>query len=391
MMSSMKSSIVALVVLGSLWASAASAHPEGVTLTSIWVAQEGVRLEIVIPDRFFARDGAGGAFDSSPDGQAGLAGRVEAGLTLEADRKDCPLRREAAAWRLPDIGSHRYVLEFDCSASAAQLVLRDRLAAAATQSGHENFVKASVSGIERTAILTPAEPHFVLPVGEMLRESGTSLAASLPRDEVLSPDPIGFIMLGAEHILQGIDHVLFLVGLFLIAMPWRRLLGIVTAFTVGHSVTLGLSVLGIYSPTPWIAESVIALSIVYLAIENLLTLRHQSSEQQLAVGTRDDATRTSRAARTRWAIAGGFGLIHGFGFSYVLRDLGLPADSALTSLAGFNLGVELGQLVVVAILLPALFVAWRQISYRGVSIAGSLSIGLIGCWWLVERTMLSAG
>jgi hypothetical protein len=209
---------------------------------------------------------------------------------------------------------------------------------------------------------------------------------------------MGFVVLGVEHILAGIDHVLFLVGLFLIPMAWRRLLGIVTAFTLGHSVTLGLSALGVYSPTPWIAESVIALSIVYLAAENLLSLRRSSSDENASVPEvsvepttwtpRGLAGADTRAAGRRWAIAGGFGLIHGFGFSYVLRDLGLPADSVLASLAGFNVGVELGQLVVVGLLVPALVLVWRVLAFRPISAFGSLAIGLVGCWWVVERTLL---
>jgi hypothetical protein len=374
--------VVSCAVLG---VGSAAAHPEGVTLSSLWVAEEGVRLEIVLPDRVLARDPA--VADATADGPSPFLARVEQAFGVRADGEPCPRRAAPEVWRLPDIDARRYVLEFACPATASRLRVRDGLAAATSDAGHENFLRASVAGVERSVVLTPARPELELPLAEILGQPGRRLAPRWPRQAILTPGPLGFLVLGVEHILAGLDHVLFLVGLFLVAMPGRRILGIVTAFTVGHSLTLGLSALGLYSPTPWIAESAIALSIVYLAVENLRALRRSSRAE--VVGARPAGSwGGARPVRHRWVAAGLFGLVHGFGFSYVLRDLGLPEGSRLASLAGFNLGVEIGQLVVVALLVPLLAWTWRRLAYAPVAALGSAALGLIGGWWVVERTLL---
>ena len=174
--------------------------------------------------------------------------------------------------------------------------------------------------------------------------------------------------------------MVFLVALFLIGMSLSALFAVVTAFTVGHSVTLGLSTLGLYSPEVWIAESVIAVSIVYLGLENLYALLRRDPDRS--------ETERRRLTRRRWAVAGLFGLIHGFGFSYVIRDLGLPEEAQVRSLMGFNLGVEIGQLLIVATLVPVLAWLWGKLGQRAVSIPLSLIILGLGGFWLVERTLL---
>jgi hypothetical protein len=186
-----------------------------------------------------------------------------------------------------------------------------------------------------------------------------------------------FLRLGAEHIFQGSDHIAFLIGVLLLGGSFRQLVGIVTAFTVAHSVTLALATLGWVVPPPRLIEPLIALSIVAVGVENLLCLRAPLS-----------AERVRAAIRHRWRLTFGFGLVHGFGFAGALRALELPRALLAPSLLTFNLGVELGQLVIVALVWPLL--RWLR-GVRGTWPGGirwaSAGVAALGVYWLLERVM----
>jgi hypothetical protein len=185
---------------------------------------------------------------------------------------------------------------------------------------------------------------------------------------------------GIWHIWLGFDHILFLLSLLLPAVLVRRdgewqaaadfkgsfwdVARIVTAFTVAHSITLTLAALGLVSlPSRWV-ESAIALSVVLAALNNVFPI----------------------VERGRWIAAFAFGLLHGFGFAGALQDLGLPAGSLALSLAGFNIGVELGQLAIVAAFLPVAFALRSTWAYRRLVLAGgSTVIVAIAGVWLAER------
>lgn len=181
-----------------------------------------------------------------------------------------------------------------------------------------------------------------------------------------------FIPAGIEHILIGPDHLLFLVGLLLLGGPVRRLAVVVSMFTLAHSVTLSLAALSILSPPARIIEPAIALSIVYVGADNL-TVR----------GGRD----------VRAWIAFAFGLIHGFGFANVLREMDLPRLALGSSLFGFNLGVELGQLLVVVVV--AALLQWirsrSERAGRRLVQAGSIGVIVAGVYWFVERVFFPGG
>ncbi len=185
---------------------------------------------------------------------------------------------------------------------------------------------------------------------------------------------------GVQHIWVGYDHILFLLALLLPAVllwgatGWRPadsfrqafldVLRVVTAFTVAHSITLSLATLGLLAPSSRLVESTIALSVVLAALNNVWPLFHGR----------------------RWLVAFCFGLVHGFGFASVLQDLGLPREALVLALVGFNLGVEAGQLAIVAVFLPLAFAARRTAFYRrGVLVAGSLLIAAVAAVWLAER------
>ncbi len=178
-----------------------------------------------------------------------------------------------------------------------------------------------------------------------------------------------FVASGIHHIAIGPDHILFLIGLLLPGGRLRRLLAIVTAFTLGHSITLALATLSIVTPPSHIVEPLIALSIVFVGADNLF------------VGSRE------RDIRAWVALA--FGLVHGFGFASVLRDTGLPSAALGVSLFAFNLGVEIGQAVIVLIAALGLGLLRRhRPAWSGlVATAGSALVMLAGAYWFVERVL----
>lgn len=197
--------------------------------------------------------------------------------------------------------------------------------------------------------------------------------ASAPRGEAsISGDEEGvflrFLKLGFLHILPyGLDHILFVLGLFFFSVKMRPLLIQVTAFTLAHSITLGLSLVGVFSLPASIVEPLIALSIAVVALENIFF-------------------RTLRPSR--WIVVFGFGLIHGMGFAGVLRGLGLPEGQFLSTLLSFNLGVEFGQLAVILLAFAATFWAWRKPWYhKGIVIPVSVLIALVGLYWTVTRIL----
>lgn len=178
-----------------------------------------------------------------------------------------------------------------------------------------------------------------------------------------------YVGLGFTHIVpEGLDHILFVLGLFLLGGGARPLLSQVTAFTLAHSLTLGLAMYGVVHVPPSIVEPAIAISIAYVAIENILT---------------------GKCTRRRTAVVFAFGLLHGLGFAGVLRDLGLPRADVLPALVSFNIGVELGQLAVIALAFLAVGVWWRARPWFRVRVAipASVLIALTGLFWAAQRIM----
>jgi hydrogenase/urease accessory protein HupE len=202
----------------------------------------------------------------------------------------------------------------------------------------------------------------------------TVLFAAQSQVEVRAPSATGRVgsiapslfRLGIEHILTGYDHLLFLLAVVLIGGPLRSVLGVITAFTLAHSVTLGVAALGIWAPRPTLVEPAIALSIAYVGIENCLVhdIRH------------------------RWRLTFLFGLVHGFGFAGALREVAVSAVQLPLALASFNLGVEAGQLAVLAVVLPATsWLGGRRWFAAGGLQATSVAISAVGlCWFVVRVT-----
>ena len=192
-----------------------------------------------------------------------------------------------------------------------------------------------------------------------------------------------FVREGVVHILEGYDHILFLIALLLPSVLRREgrgwqpvgdfrealssVLKVVTAFTVAHSITLALAAFELLRLPSRLVESVIAASVVLAALNNVFPIVQE---------------------RSRWQVAFLFGLIHGFGFSSVLAELVLDRRGLLSSLLGFNIGVELGQLLIVLVFLPLAFLARASVGYRRVALgAGSLAVAIVAGVWLAERLL----
>jgi len=231
---------------------------------------------------------------------------------------------------------------------------------------HRGLLRLTLDGATHTTVISPTSG--VLQFGAMQ----TSRWAQFKQ----------YLVEGVWHIWIGFDHILFLLSLLLPAVlvlqmrRWqgvvnfgaalREVLWVVTSFTAAHSITLSLAALGLVSLPSRLVESAIALSVVLAAANNLWPL----------------------VEHRRWLVAFGFGLIHGFGFASVLAELGLPTDALALSLLGFNAGVEVGQMAIVAGFLPVAFLLRNTRLYlRGVFVLGSWLTMLVALIWLLERAL----
>ena len=206
--------------------------------------------------------------------------------------------------------------------------------------------------------------------------NGGELSAPIPRvgfvHETKAQVFLRFMMEGIKHIIpKGLDHILFVFGLFLFYLAWRPLLSQITTFTLAHTVTLGLSTLNyiiIPASQMWLVEALIAISITYVAIENILR---------------------PKLGWWRIVVVFGFGLLHGLGFASVLKDLGLSQGQFILSLVAFNIGVEFGQLAVIAVAFTLLALPFGHFTqYRKfVVFPCSLTISIVGIYWAFERIL----
>jgi hydrogenase/urease accessory protein HupE len=225
--------------------------------------------------------------------------------------------------------------------------------------GHREFVSVLANGTTLTeAMLSAKENSFQA-------EMPASAAPTASTNN--SHSFFTFLALGVEHILTGYDHLLFLFALLVVCRDLRSIATVITCFTIAHSITLALAALDIVKLSPRIVEPMIAASIAYVGIENLI---------------RGDAP------KWRWLITFSFGLVHGLGFADALKELGIGSGQfgIVSPLVGFNLGVEIGQLSVAAIVLPVLWQLRRHsIFVRRWVPACSAFVALAGSYWMVER------
>lgn len=330
------------------WAVPAAAHTGGTTgFAQVSVHGQTVRYSLTLGSGLL---GPGRSQDELP-------GLVAGKVAVSGDGRACEPTPGTVALPMPDRGTVNIVVRYACGAPVRELGLRDDLFDAFGAGYHTlaNFARAD------------GPQQFIFQPDR--REARVQMAgAAPPSAPATAPSGgIAFFELGVEHILLGFDHILFVVALLLGGGGFRALLGIITAFTVAHSITLALSVLELVTLPAGFVEPVIALSIAYVALENFLP-----------------GYRISR----RWAVAFLFGLVHGFGFAGILAELELPAAGLVTSLLSFNLGVEFGQALVIALLLPPLMWVRRFQWQERLVAATSALVLLAGVSLLLDRTLL---
>jgi hydrogenase/urease accessory protein HupE len=269
--------------------------------------------------------------DGSIDNEELTAGRetvareLLAGLAVQADAKSCPGSLDRA-WALEEEGGVVFQLRYVCPDVPSRLTLAMPMLASLAP-GHRHLARLFRAGKARVMVLDRAHAAWDLDFADASSSGGAptgSLAWSM-------------LKLGVEHILTGADHLVFLLGLILVGGRFRSLFGVVSAFTLAHSITLALAALSIVAPSPRLVEPAIAVSIAYVGVENLF----------------------AKDASKRWRITFPFGLIHGFGFAGALREIALPRAELPIALVMFNLGVELGQLAVLSLALPLTLAARR--------------------------------
>jgi hypothetical protein len=296
-----------------------------------------------------------------------IAAYATARLQVQADGQPCTLAVGPQQVDEHTDGAYSVLpLQLACAVAAPKALSLRYTLLADLDPQHRGLLNLTVDGASRSAILGPQAPlqSFTL--------------ASISRWQAF----VDFAKEGVWHIWIGFDHILFLLSLLLPAVGlwvgrrWQpvdrfgqaviEVLRVVTAFTLAHSITLSLAVLGLVALPSRVVESSIAASVVLAALNNVWPVFHGR----------------------RWMVAFAFGLLHGFGFASVLKDLGLPQGALAVALAGFNVGVELGQLAIVAAFLPLAYVLRRSWFYRrAVLVGGSLLIALLAGVWLAERAL----
>jgi hypothetical protein len=364
-----------------LWAAGgAQAHKPSDSYLTVTVSGGKVegRWDIALRDLDFAI-----GLDADGDGQitwgevrarhGDIAAYAAARLALRADGQPCALEIGAQAVDEHTDGAYTVLpLRFACAPAAAAptALTLDYTLFADLDPQHRGLLNLGAGGATRTAILGPQAPRQTFELAPATAASGLAQLLDYGRE-------------GVWHIWIGFDHILFLLSLLLpavglwVARKWQPVerfglafwdvLRIVTAFTVAHSITLSLAALGVVSLPSRLVESCIAASVVLAALNNVFPVFHGR----------------------RWMVAFAFGLVHGFGFASVLADLGLPQGALALALLGFNLGVECGQLAIVAAFLPLAYASRRSWFYRrAVLLGGSLLIAAIAAAWFAERAFV---
>jgi hydrogenase/urease accessory protein HupE len=360
--------ILVLAVLVTMRAEASHAHAVGVSRGDYRVVGAEIHAELVFARKELISTRSG--FDTDGDGDLGRDEIINArpglvdwmlrGVSVRTTAAIC----EADVHDIAPIESDgiSFSLVYRCSrmlgAFAVKLALFDELSA-----GHRHLLATSGAGLEPAhAVLYESRPQFETPLSSERRAG----ASSTGQDPATGARSVASSMfnLGVEHILTGYDHLLFVLALVLVAGPVRSLVAAITAFTLAHSITLAVAAFGIWTPGPSLVEPAIALSIAFVGIENCFVAD----------------------LRRRWRLTFAFGLIHGFGFAGALGEIALPASQVPLALASFNAGVELGQLAVLALVLPSLWFLARLSWFRkGAVEIASAAIATMGLWWFAER------
>ena len=343
--------IILALLVGLLGAAVASAHSVGLSQGSYVRSEHGVSATLVFQNGEIAaalaeqdRDHNGRLDESELQGVTASSDGLA--VVVRAGEGACPGRVTGARPVENDGAQLEYT--FACEGEVLGVTIRldflDRLS-----TGHRHLATLGTGSAATSTVAYGGERLLALGADE---GSSTSTAG------------LSMFRLGVEHVLTGYDHLVFLLGLVLIRASFAVLLGIITAFTLGHSVSLGLSAFGVAVPDPAWVEPAIALSIAYVGLENYFV----------------------KDVSKRWRLTAVFGVIHGFGFAGILHELVLPAAEIPMVLLSFNLGVEAGQLIALAPVLALLYWLRQRPAFETYGVRGiSTGVALAGLTWFCLR------
>lgn len=383
--------LACLLIAVCLWARPAAAHPNGASKIDLILTSDSVQANVEVkPDDIVNVTHVGDVnrFTTLPEyleASDKIAYYMETRVELKFDGNSAPVK--VLQYRKQgDIPGHK-IEKADFLDTALALRFGWRIPAGAKKLSIDSkmfaefeiqplcHVRIFYQGKEIRHKFLGLDDGFTIPLSQDSLESMLAAAQQpAPAPGQVAPPQaqpeesvVGrFLWLGFTHILpEGTDHILFVLGLFFFSTFFRPLLIQITAFTIAHSITLGLSLFGVFSLPSHVVEPLIALSIAVVAIENIFFRKLRPS---------------------RFLIVFGFGLIHGLGFAGVLKSLGLPPGQFLKVLVSFNLGVEAGQLTVVAIAAALTAWMWKKPWYfKRVVIPVSAVIATVGLFWFVQR------
>lgn len=363
---------ILLLLLGLLYSHAALTHEEGITDTSIKILRDGLQLTYTVPQSLVDTL----SLDVSKNDSPAQGDAILAGLSMLNAESVC-LGKLINHQTLEAIGSEQFNFAFDCKQPITELNFTYDLFFN-QEASHTNIVRVSLLSIHQDSTLSEHNRLLSIDVESMvrhladIRNTTKSQTADAPNNFEI-PFGTQYFKVGFWHIVLGFDHVLFLICLVLLPLSPLAILSLVTSFTVAHSITLALSVLDIVTLKPQIVEAVIALSIIYVSVSSIVIL-----------GKIDSLRLSNSQLQARVLSTFLFGLVHGFGFSYLLKEIGF-GDQILLSLLFFNVGVEAGQLAILALLLPLIWWLGRHYPSWRWARAISVVISLFGLFWFIER------
>ncbi len=271
-------------------------------------------------------------------------------------------------WMYPirNLGPVNLTLPKDCQSNSLETFQESKYLSEKISLQCSDSIKGKDIFIKGLSILNDALVTIKFLDGDRYEGLVSVKDSKLTIPEELQVFPTGYFMLGVEHLIGGPDHLLFVFGLLFIVFGWQNLIKTITAFTLAHSITLGLSVLEIVSLPSATIEALIALTIIYLALE-----------------IKDEKNNKS----TPWLMAFGFGLLHGFGFAGALSEIGIANEQLLLSLLFFNVGIEIGQLIMIPLFLISIWLLQKIKFNFSVTKLSSYAIGGMGSFWLIERVL----
>ncbi|MET1256893.1 HupE/UreJ family protein [Aliikangiella maris] len=391
---------VIFTILLSTYSTTADAHLSGYTDTAIQIAKPGIQVTytlprdniLELPQNSFTKDTKN--IILAPENYQAI---ISQGWSVSANRRNCH-RLNIQSFQLTQVQAYQYKITYQCPQGIDNIQINYYLFINQSR-GHQNYARVFMAGEEMRTRFTFDKNSLDIPVTKLLTQWDKKLSPTFINKDLnqsYNPDTSlittaqkkptkidnaftanwrwlepGFIIMGMQHILLGLDHILFVIALLLVAMKWRQLISCITLFTLAHSITLALSYMGILKISPTITEPLIALTVLIIGFENLYILRAKTE---------------TALQRSHPFLIFIFGLIHGVGLSYQLTEYasGYPITGRLFL---FNMGVEIGQLMIILVLYWPIMQLLHFKNGKNILMILSVLIAIAGGGWFIERVI----